>query len=458
MMDAPPSAVHMGVLRFGANQQMQDSLRAQARAFDYAYGGVAAVSPFPANTQRYRGYYARQLQQQQQQQQQQQESAESEQAVPPLSPQAQQLQEERQPAGGLEAGATGFAGAATSPSQEADAEKGLWGKRGSRPRKRRSRLRHKKKRARTAAAAAARHERRRERKHHEHPHQSVAHNGIAAVPSSPKAASERREHRHEARHERRRAKTRKKQRLKKQGLTPTVPTAVLLRAPEGDKGGLLYPVATFAHKKTTVKEAMARMAERQAEVVAPVIPPGPIGHAPPTPRPMALKPVVPAYYHGQTQYAKPHRAVPLVLSPPQHLHPKLAAHFGVGPGGPPLDYEHSGMCNNWCPGRRRLHQAEDKTRRWTYVYLGHGERTRMDGDKGMLFHEHKATPKVTKLVPIDRPTEYYAPPKPTILKPVHRVYTQPEPSVFVIAPRKKAAHPWLAKFSGYGHGHQLWGH
>lgn len=110
MMDTPPGAVHMGMLRFGANQQMQDSLRAQARAFDYAYGGVAALSPFPANIKRYRGYYSRQLQQQQQQQ------PEPEQAAAPLSPQAQQLQEERQQAAGLEAGTTGFTGAATAPS------------------------------------------------------------------------------------------------------------------------------------------------------------------------------------------------------------------------------------------------------------------------------------------------------------------------------------------------------
>lgn len=465
MMDTPPGAVHMGMLRFGANQQMQDSLRAQARAFDYAYGGVAALSPFPANTQRYRGYYSRQLQQQQQQQ------PEPEQAAAPLSPQAQQLQEERQQAAGLEAGTTGFAGAATAPSQlqqqqeqqeqqGAGEETGLWGGRGRRKRQRQSRLRHEKKRARTVAAAATRHERRQKRKHHEHPHQPEV-NGTTAAPG---AAAERREHRHEARRERRRAKRReKKQLLKKQGLAPTVPTAVLLRAPEGNKGGLLYPVATFVHKKTTVKEALARMAQRQAEIVAPVIPPGPIGHAPPMPRPMTLKPVVPAYYHGQTQYAKPHRAFPLVLSRPQHLHPKLAAHFGMGPGGPPLDYEHSGMCKNWCPGRRRLHQTEDKAQRWTYVYLGYGEpqqeRVGVEGDKGMLFHkhtEHKKMPKVTKLIPIDRPAEYYAPPKPTILKPVHRVYAQPEPSVFVIVPRKKV-HPWLAKFHGYGHGHPFAG-
>jgi hypothetical protein len=226
---------------------------------------------------------------------------------------------------------------------------------------------------------------------------------------------------------------------------------------EGDKGLLLQPHQAKPH--LTIADAFAHLAEGKANKLAPVLPPGPINHAPPPRQIQKFKPVVPAFYHGQKFHpsAKP---IPLVMGEHHFIHPKMAAHFNHAP----MDYEHTLCDQGYCPGRRRSLEEEQEQRlkeggkgtarterkkkkaqqQAMYVYVG-GAGQQGGGDKGMLFnHDHHEMPKITKLIPIDRPEIYEGKHHPTIYKPLHRVYQQPSQSTFVIwAPKKKHNHPWL---------------
>lgn len=230
----------------------------------------------------------------------------------------------------------------------------------------------------------------------------------------------------------------------------------------GNKGLLLQPHQQKPH--VTIADALARLAEGKANKLAPVLPPGPINHAPPARQVQKFKPVVPAFYHGQKFHpsAKP---IPLVMGEHHFMHPKMAAHFNHAP----MDYEHTLCDQGYCPGRRRNLESLQQQRRKEggkgtaiprkrkllqqqlpmYVYLGAGlggGREQQGGDKGMLFHHdhHHEMPKITKLIPIDRPEIYEGKHHPTIYKPLYRVYQQPSQSTFVIwAPKKQHSHPWL---------------
>lgn len=225
----------------------------------------------------------------------------------------------------------------------------------------------------------------------------------------------------------------------------------------GDKGLLLQPHQAKPH--LTIADALARLAEGKANKLAPVISPGPINHAPPPRQIQKFKPVVPAFYHGQKFHpsAKP---IPLVMGEHHFIHPKMAAHFNHAP----MDYEHTLCDQGYCPGRRRSLEEEQQQRlkeggkgtarterkmkaqqqQAMYVYVGAAAPAEGGGDKGLLFHHDHHHEMPTKLIPIDRPEIYEGKHHPTIYKPLHRVYQQPSQSTFVIwAPKKKHNHPWL---------------
>jgi len=236
---------------------------------------------------------------------------------------------------------------------------------------------------------------------------------------------------------------------------------------EGGDKGLLLQAHQQPKPHLTIADALARLAEGKANKLAPVLPPGPIDHAPPPRQIQKYKPVVPAFYHGQKFHpsAKP---IPLVMGEHHFIHPKMAAHFNHAP----MDYEHTLCDQGYCPGRRRSLEEEQQQRlkeggkgtartgvrklkkqeqlQAMYVYIGGTgsavEGLQGGGDKGMLFHHdhHHEMPKITELIPIDRPEIYEGKHHPTIYKPLHRVYQQPSQSTFVIwAPKKKHNHPWL---------------
>ncbi len=348
-------------MRAATNVHMRDELSAQSQVINYGLGSVAALSPYPSNTGRYRGY--RTLQE----------------ATPATETTPAQAKRNARKAKKAKRKAEHLA--------KKGARKGKHHKHKKWRKEKRSWL---KRQGIPVSAAGAR--------------VAAANGTIGSVGGGAPAAS------------------------------ATIPPA------RGDKG-LLLP-AKKPH--LTMKEALARLAAAKSNKLAPILPPGPITPPPPLKKGPALKPVIPAVYHRQEWHpsAKP---IPIVMGEHNFLHPKLNAHFNH----PPMDYEHALCDQGYCPGRRRAQEEENETMTKMYVHLGHGNQGGGGGNKGMLLHHTHQMPKVTKLIPIEKPALYEGKHQPTIYKPLHRVYQAPEPSMFVIwAP--KHTHPWLQ--------HPIWGH